>query len=146
MSAKGWVRRKSTSWEVNGEYHRIESREHSAQTDVLEGTQTKWCGKFPNFNTTKKSASTKRWMMLCLVFLIKQENHRKKVCHKNLSQFVSKCRFVFSSPKIQRDESSRSFPPWAEVCGKVALHLSNAKAIRSTWFGRHVRRGFGKPG
>ena len=90
---------------------------------------------FPNFNTTKKSASTKRWMMLCF---LSQERHIKKVCHKNLSQFVPKCRLVFLSPKIQPDES---FPARAEVCGKVALHSSNAKAIRSTWFGRHVRRG-----
>ena len=76
--------------------------------------------------------------MLCF---LSQERHIKKVCHKNLSQFVPKCRFVILSPKIQPDESSRSFPPRAEVCGKVALHLSNAKAIRSTWFRRHVRRG-----
>ena len=73
MSAKGWVQRKSTSWEVNGEYHRIESREHSAQTDVLEETQTKWFGKFSKFQHNKEICINKE--VDDVVFFVTRKTH-----------------------------------------------------------------------
>ena len=140
MSAKGWVQRKSTSWEVNGEYHRIESREHSAQTDVLEGTQTKCCGKFPNFNTTKKSASTKRWMMLCFSVFDKTRKTQKKSVSQKLVAICPKmpfCVFV-NKNSARRVEPVISTLGWGLWQGRFAFVKCQGDKVYLVWSPRQA--------
>ena len=115
---------KSTSPEVNGEYHRIESREHRAQTDVFEETQTKWFGKFSNFQHNKKICINKE--VDDVVYFCHKKETKKAWCQiVTICPKMPFCVFVTHQNFSQTSRAGFSIDqaPWAEVCGKVALHL-----------------------